>query len=121
MPKFNKDSTDRNRTSTFAFTGAKFEFRAVGSSQNISTPITVINTIIAESLDYVAEQIKKASANKDFTASVMQVIAHIIKDTKKIRFEGNNYAPEWIKEAEKRGWNVAENGEDLLNQINKLD
>lgn len=104
LPKFNKDSTDRNRTSPFAFTGAKFEFRAVGSSQNISTPIAVINTIIADSLDYVADEIKKASAKgKDFNTAVVQVIAKIAKETKYIRFEGNNYAPEWVKEAHKRG------------------
>jgi len=102
LPRFNKDTTDRNRTSPFAFTGAKFEFRAVGSSQNISTPITIINTIIAESLDYVAEQIKKAQG-KDFNTKVVKVIAKILKETKGIRFEGNNYAQEWIKEARKRG------------------
>ncbi len=104
LPKFNKDSTDRNRTSPFAFTGTKFEFRAVGASQNISTPIAIINTIIAESLDYVSDQIKKANASgKDFNASVLQVIAKIIQETKNIRFEGNNYAQEWINEAKKRG------------------
>ncbi|MCX5715965.1 MAG: glutamine synthetase type III, partial [Candidatus Omnitrophica bacterium] len=115
LPKFNKDSTDRNRTSTFAFTGAKFEFRAVGSSQNISTPITVINTIIAESLDYVAHQIQKAAAGKkDFNAAALQVISRITKDAKDIRFEGNNYAPEWIKEAKKRGLpNIASTYEAL--------
>ena len=103
LPKFNKDSTDRNRTSPFAFTGTKFEFRAVGSSQNISTPIAVINTIIAESLDYVTEQIKKTtSTGKDFNARVLQVISKIVKETKDIRFEGNNYSEEWIKEAKKR-------------------
>ncbi|MDD5432407.1 MAG: glutamine synthetase III [Candidatus Omnitrophica bacterium] len=104
LPKFNKDSTDRNRTSPFAFTGAKFEFRAVGSSQNISTPIAVINTIIAESLDYVASEIKKVtSTGKDFNSSVLKVISAIVKETKDIRFEGNNYSPEWVKEAKKRG------------------
>ena len=64
LPKFNKDATDRNRTSPFAFTGNKFEFRAVGSSQNISTPLMVINTIIADSLDYMADQIAKATKGK---------------------------------------------------------
>ncbi len=104
LPKFNKDSTDRNRTSPFAFTGAKFEFRAVGSSQNISTPIAIINTIITESLDYIAEQIKKTvSTGKDFNASVLQVVSKIVKETKHIRFEGNNYSEEWVKEAKKRG------------------
>ncbi|MFA5092474.1 MAG: glutamine synthetase III [Candidatus Omnitrophota bacterium] len=104
LPKFNKDSTDRNRTSPFAFTGAKFEFRAVGSSQNISTPIAVVNTIIAESLDYVAAEIKKAmGTKKDFNAAVLQVISKIVKETKDIRFEGNNYSEEWVKEAKRRG------------------
>ncbi|MBP7056184.1 MAG: glutamine synthetase III [Candidatus Omnitrophica bacterium] len=103
LPKFNKDSTDRNRTSPFAFTGAKFEFRAVGSSQNISTPITVVNTIIAESLDYVAQKIKSAMNGKDFNTAAMKVISEIIKETRDIRFEGNNYSPEWVKEAKKRG------------------
>ncbi len=102
LPKFNKDTTDRNRTSPFAFTGTKFEFRAVGSSQNVATPIMVINTIIAESLDYVAEEIKAASQGKDFNTAVLQVISQIAKETKDIRFEGNNYSQEWLKEAKAR-------------------
>jgi len=115
LPKFNKDTTDRNRTSPFAFTGAKFEFRAVGSSQNISTPIAVINTIIAESLDYVKDNIKRAtSTGKDFNASVLMVISKIVKETKDIRFEGNNYSEEWKKEAKKRALpNVAATYEAL--------
>ena len=114
LPMFNKDTTDRNRTSPFAFTGAKFEFRAVGSSQNISTPIAVINTIIAESLDYVSDKIRKAGAGKDFNTAALKAIAEIVKETKAIRFEGNNYAPEWVKEAKKRGLpNVASTAEAL--------
>ncbi|MDD3905053.1 MAG: glutamine synthetase III [Candidatus Omnitrophica bacterium] len=114
LPKFNKDSTDRNRTSPFAFTGTKFEFRAVGSSQNISTPITIINTIIAESLDYVAENIQEAAKGKDFNAAVLKVISGIIKETRAIHFEGNNYAAEWVKEAKKRGLpNIASTAEAL--------
>ena len=104
LPRFNKDMTDRNRTSPFAFTGAKFEFRAVGSSQNISTPITIINTIIAESLEYVTNQIKTVKGTgKDFNSEVLKVISDIVRQTKNIRFEGNNYSEEWIKEAQKRG------------------
>lgn len=115
LPRFNKDMTDRNRTSPFAFTGVKFEFRAVGSSQNISTSITILNTIIAESLDYVAGEIRAAaSGNKDFNTAVLRVISRIVKETKPIRFEGNNYAPEWLKEAKKRGLaNVASTAEAL--------
>ncbi|MDP3788984.1 MAG: glutamine synthetase III [Candidatus Omnitrophota bacterium] len=113
LPRFNKDTTDRNRTSPFAFTGAKFEFRAVGSSQNISTPIAVINTIIADSLDYVADKIK-TSKGKDFNAKVLVAVSEIVKETKYIRFEGNNYAPEWVKEAKKRGLpNIASTYEAL--------
>ncbi|MFH1876111.1 MAG: glutamine synthetase III [Candidatus Omnitrophota bacterium] len=121
LPRFDKDMTDRNRTSPFAFTGAKFEFRAVGSSQNISTSITVINTIVAESLDYVAQKIRKSSAGKkNFNVAVMQVIAELAKETEKIRFEGNNYAPEWVTEAKKRGLpNVASTCEALKALIKK--
>jgi glutamine synthetase len=116
LPKFNKDTTDRNRTSPFAFTGCKFEFRAVGSSQNISTPIAVINTIVAESLDYVAEKIKKATASgKDFKKAVLQVVSELAKETEKIRFEGNNYSEDWVKEAKKRGLpNIASTCDSLL-------
>jgi len=114
LPLFSKDTTDRNRTSPFAFTGSKFEFRAVGSSQNISTPVMIINTIIAESLDYVAELIRKESKGKDFNTAVLGVIAKIVKETKPIRFEGNNYAPEWVKEAKRRGLgNIAATNEAL--------
>ncbi|MDD5505543.1 MAG: glutamine synthetase III [Candidatus Omnitrophica bacterium] len=120
LPKFNKDSTDRNRTSPFAFTGEKFEFRAVGSSQNISTSIAVINTIIAESLDYVSAEIKRASATgKDFNASVLQVISRIVKETKDIRFEGNNYSAEWVREAKKRGLANAASTYESLEALTK--
>jgi len=121
LPKFNKDSTDRNRTSPFAFTGNKFEFRAVGSSQNISTPIAVINTIIAESLDYVADKIKKASVGKDFNAAVLKVIAELVKETKDIRFEGNNYSEDWVKEAKKRGLPNVASTVDALKALEKKE
>jgi Uncharacterized protein related to glutamine synthetase len=120
LPSFNKDTTDRNRTSPFAFTGNKFEFRAVGSSQNISTPIAIINTIISDSMDHVASEIKKESVGKDFNAAVLRVISRIVKETKNIRFEGNNYASDWVKEAKKRGLpNVASTYEALEALIDK--
>ncbi|MFA5039132.1 MAG: glutamine synthetase III [Candidatus Omnitrophota bacterium] len=103
LPVVNKDMTDRNRTSPFAFTGNKFEFRAVGSSQNISTAIAVINTIVADSLDYIRQKIEKARESKDFNTAVLSCLAEVIRDTKRIRFEGNNYSEEWKKEAAKRG------------------
>ena len=102
LPVVNKDMTDRNRTSPFAFTGNKFEFRAVGSSQNISTSIAVINTIVADSLDFVREKIEKAAKSKDFNTAVLSILADVIRDTKKIRFEGNNYSEAWKKEAKER-------------------
>ena len=114
LPKVNKDATDRNRTSPFAFTGAKFEFRAVGSSQNISWPLTVLNTIIADSLGFVAEEIIKESKTKDFDSAVISVVARLAKETKKICFEGNNYSAEWLQEAADRGLpNVASTVEAL--------
>jgi len=103
LPAVNKDMTDRNRTSPFAFTGNKFEFRTVGSSQNISTPITFLNAIVADALDEVRGRIEKAAKKKDFNSAVLGVIAEIVKETRKIRFEGNNYAPEWKQEAARRG------------------
>ena len=114
LPKFMKDATDRNRTSTFAFTGNKFEFRAVGSSMNISTAIAVINAIVADSMSLLAQKIKAAAKGGDFNGAVMQVLADVIKDAKKVLFEGNNYAEEWLAEAARRGLpNIAATGEAL--------
>jgi glutamine synthetase len=104
LPKFLRDSTDRNRTSPFAFTGAKFEFRAVGSSMNISTPIAVINTAVADSLSIVVERIKAEQAStSNFREAVLKVLSGLVKESKAILFEGNNYSEEWVKEAQKRG------------------
>ncbi len=102
LPVVNKDNTDRNRTSPFAFTGNKFEFRAVGSSQSISFPAAVLNTIVAESLDYLAEKIKESGA-KNTNQAVMEVLKKEIKEIKPILFNGDNYTKEWELEAEKRG------------------
>ena len=97
----NKDNTDRNRTSPFAFTGNKFEFRAVGSSQSISSAATAINTIVAESLDYLADKIK-AHNGKNINQAVFDVLKQEIKEIKTILFNGDNYTAEWEKEAAKR-------------------
>jgi glutamine synthetase len=102
LPIVSKDNTDRNRTSPFAFTGNKFEFRAVGSSQSISFPAAVINTIVAESLDYLAEKIKAKGA-KNINQAVFEVLKNEIKDIKPILFNGDNYTKEWETEAGKRG------------------
>jgi glutamine synthetase len=101
LPIVSKDNTDRNRTSPFAFTGNKFEFRAVGSSQSISFPATVLNTIVAESLDYLAEKIKAKGGNINQT--VFEILKKEIKDIKPILFNGDNYTKEWEIEAAKRG------------------
>jgi len=104
LPKLPRDAGDRNRTSPFAFTGNKFEFRAVGSSQSVSGPNTVLNTIVAESLDFVATELENAvKAGKDFNKSIQELLASILKSCKKVLFNGDGYSEEWHKEAEKRG------------------
>jgi glutamine synthetase len=97
--------TDRNRTSPFAFTGNKFEFRAVGSKQSPSFPVTLVNAAVAESLVKVTEELKKVMGSKAVPSSddIMTVVRMFIKSSKKIRFEGNNYSAEWEKEAVARG------------------
>jgi glutamine synthetase len=98
-----KDNTDRNRTSPFAFTGNKFEFRAVGSSQSISTQIIVLNTIVAESIDDIAEKIKARKDAKNINQAVMDVLKDEITTIKPVLFNGDNYSKEWEAEAARRG------------------
>ncbi|MCR5514560.1 MAG: glutamine synthetase III, partial [Bacilli bacterium] len=100
IPAFPKDNTDRNRTSPFAFTGNKFEFRMPGSSQSIATPNTVLNTAVAEELKKFADVL---DASKDVPATIHKLVKETIKEHKRIIFNGNGYDPSWIKEAEKRG------------------
>jgi glutamine synthetase len=100
LPPIPKDSTDRNRTSPFAFTGNKFEFRMVGSSANIACPNFIINTIVAEELKQFADVLEKAP---DFNLALNELLRKTIKEHKRIIFSGNNYSEEWKKEAEKRG------------------
>ncbi|MBE6839400.1 MAG: glutamine synthetase type III [Ruminococcus sp.] len=100
LPNFPKDTTDRNRTSPFAFTGNKFEFRSLGSGDSISCTNIILNTIIANELCEFADRLEKA---KDFTSELNALLAETIKNHKKVIFNGNNYSDEWVKEAEKRG------------------
>ncbi|WP_010252546.1 glutamine synthetase III family protein [Acetivibrio cellulolyticus] len=100
LPTLPKDATDRNRTSPFAFTGNKFEFRMVPSSGSISGPNFVLNTIVAEVLSDIADRLEKA---KDFNAEVQLLLKEIVSNHKRIIFNGNNYSEDWVKEAEKRG------------------
>ncbi|MGN0649079.1 MAG: glutamine synthetase III [Oscillospiraceae bacterium] len=100
LPNFPKDTTDRNRTSPFAFTGNKFEFRMCGSNLNIAGPNTILNTIVANSLKEFADELEKAD---DFQSALHDLLVKAIKEHKKVIFNGNGYGDEWPVEAEKRG------------------
>lgn len=100
LPKLPKDMTDRNRTSPFAFTGNKFEFRMVGSSQSLAGPNVTLNTVIAEVLSEVADRLEKAS---DVTAEMKAIIKEFYSNHRRIVFDGNGYSEEWVENAEKLG------------------
>ena len=100
LPKLPKDSTDRNRTSPFAFTGNKFEFRMVGSSASIAGANFVLNTIVAETLQKFADKLEEAT---ELNAAIASLLSETVKDHKRIIFNGNNYSDEWVAEAESRG------------------
>ena len=102
LPTLPRDATDRNRTSPFAFTGNKFEFRAPGSSQSCAEVNTVLNTIVAESLDYLSDRLEKLST-ADFNTGLQALLKAVIKEHQRIIFNGDNYSADWVKEAEKRG------------------
>jgi glutamine synthetase len=104
LPKLPKDPGDRNRTSPFAFTGNRFEFRAVGSSQSVAGPMLVLNTVMADSLDYVATAIEDAvKGGKSLNAAVADVLTSITKEHSAVVFNGNGYSREWHEEAARRG------------------
>ena len=104
LPTLAKDTTDRNRTSPFAFTGAKFEFRAVGSNMNPSAANMVLNTIVAEAISDICDQLEAdKKVGKNFNAGLQKILQEIIKKHKRVLFNGDNYTPEWHAEAKKRG------------------
>jgi glutamine synthetase len=104
LPKLPRDAGDRNRTSPFAFTGNKFEFRAVSANQSIALPNVALNVAVTESLYYCATELEKGlKEGKKLQAALQTLLTKLIKENKRIIFNGNNYAPEWTKEAEKRG------------------
>jgi glutamine synthetase len=104
LPKLPRDAGDRNRTSPFAFTGNKFEFRAVSSNQSIALPNVVLNVAITESLDYCATELEKGlKEGKKLQAAVKQLLVKVVRENKRIIFNGNGYSEEWQKEAAKRG------------------
>src|SRR5262249_23671043 len=122
LPKLPRDPGDRNRTSPFAFTGNKFEFRAVGSSQSISGPNTVLNTIVAESLDFIATNLEKAvKSGGDFNKALQDLLSSMLKESKKVIYNGDNYTEEWQKDAERRGLPNLRNTVDVLPVVIRKD
>jgi glutamine synthetase len=118
LPKLPRDPGDRNRTSPFAFTGNKFEFRAVSSNQSIGYPNIALNVAVTESLDYMATELEKAiGAGKTLEHAVGELLPRVIKENRRIIFNGNNYAKEWEKEAGKRGLLNLKNTVDALPQL----
>jgi glutamine synthetase len=105
LPPISRDLTDRNRTSPFAFTGNKFEFRAVGSKQSPAFPVTLINAAVCAALNEIAGELEKIKGDKTFASldDVLTVVRMFIKKSKPIRFEGDNYSQEWVEEAARRG------------------
>ncbi|MCS6866780.1 MAG: glutamine synthetase III [Gemmataceae bacterium] len=122
LPPLPRDAGDRNRTSPFAFTGNKFEFRAVGSSFSIAGPNTVLNTIVAESLDYIATHLEKATASgTPLNKAIQDLLPGILKESKKVIFNGDGYSEEWHKEAERRGLPNLKNTVDAIPVIIRKD
>ena len=118
LPKLPRDAGDRNRTSPFAFTGNKFEFRAVSSNQSIGYPNIALNVAVTESLDYIATELEKATkGGKPLATAVAELLPKIIKENKQIIFNGNGYSAEWEKEAKKRGLLNLKNTVDALPQL----
>jgi glutamine synthetase len=122
LPHLPKEAGDRNRTSPFAFTGNKFEFRAVGSSANISGANTVLNTIVAESLDFIATKLEgEVKQGKDLNKAIQDLLPGIVRESKKVIFNGNNYAEEWHQEAAKRGLPNLKNTVEVLPVVTRKD
>jgi glutamine synthetase len=118
LPKLPRDAGDRNRTSPFAFTGNKFEFRAVSSNQSIAMPNIALNLAVTESLDYMATELEKAvQGGKTLEQAVAELLPRVIKENKRIIFNGNGYSAEWEKEAAKRGLQNFKNTVDALPQL----
>ncbi|HXD88461.1 MAG TPA: glutamine synthetase III [Urbifossiella sp.] len=122
LPKLPRDAGDRNRTSPFAFTGNKFEFRAVGSFFSIAGPNVVLNTIVAESLDYIASHLEASiKGGKDLNKAIQSLLPGILKESKKVVFNGDGYSDEWQKEAEKRGLPNLKNSVDAFPVLIRKD
>jgi glutamine synthetase len=103
LPPLPRDIADRNRTSPFAFTGNKFEFRAVGSRHSLAYPSMVLNTIVAESLDFIATELEHRSGSGDRREAIQGLVRQMLAEHQRILFSGDNYSAEWVQEAERRG------------------
>jgi glutamine synthetase len=114
LPPLPRDATDRNRTSPFAFTGNKFEFRAVGSSQACGKPNAVLNTIVADAMGWISDEIERAKGKKGLEAAVNDVVVELFKKHKRILFNGNGYSSQWHAEAQKRGLPNFRNAVDAI-------
>ena len=112
FPKLKKDNTDRNRTSPFAFTGNKFEFRMVGSSASLATSNIVLNTITAETVRRISDEIEEKIKTNDLDHAVSEIIVDLIKKHDRVIYNGNNYSKEWIEEAKRRGLHMTNNSLD---------
>lgn len=122
LPHLPRDDSDRNRTSPFAFTGNKFEFRAVGSSQSIAFPNTVLNTMVAESIDYLATEIEAlVRSGQDVNSAAEKLVRETLKEHQAILFNGDNYAHEWQEEASRRGLPNYHNTIEALPELIKDD
>ena len=122
LPKLPRDAGDRNRTSPFAFTGNKFEFRALGSSFSIAGPNTVLNTIVSESMDFIATELETATAaGKTLNKAIQDLLPGILKESKKVIFNGDGYSEEWHAEAAKRGLPNLKNTVDSIPVIIRKD
>ncbi|MGM0442388.1 MAG: glutamine synthetase type III, partial [Elusimicrobiota bacterium] len=122
LPNFIKDVTDRNRTSPFAFTGNKFEFRAPGASQSCASPALILNTIVADALDKICTRIEeKLEDGENLNHVLQEVLQDVVKKHKRILFNGNSYTSRWKKEAKKRGLPNLETTEEALQEYKKED
>jgi len=121
LPEVARDNTDRNRTSPFAFTGQKFEFRAVGSSASIAFPVALLNTVVADSIGEITDSLREAlKKTKSIDDAVLKVVRESFKESAPVRFEGNNYSEEWVVEAKKRGLpNLRRTPEALKEMVSK--
>ncbi|HEY9516098.1 MAG TPA: glutamine synthetase III [Gemmatimonadaceae bacterium] len=118
LPAIQRDVTDRNRTSPLAFTGTKFEFRAVGSSQSTALPVMLLNATVAEALGELTTRLREElKTAKSIPSAVLAVVKEAFQETAAVRFEGNNYSAEWVEEAERRGLPHLRNTPDALEQL----